>query len=493
VAGNAGTYLADKVAATTITNQRLWGAMGLATASRWHREPAWSAAVHGAVARAVDEQRPDGSWGYEPGAAGRGGHPGAADLTVYYHSRCLAFLWHILDCLPELDGPRLGDALHRGLDFLAAVITPDGRKPLALEGKRWFWAGEAEAGSNAFDVYALLRGATRFGVPEWRDLAARSWARLVRHQARDGSVVAGAGRGVPDFVCPTFHTADTAWTAQVLADLPGRDGRDGRDGEGTGRAISGVRARAFPQAGVLRLESDRRVALLRTAKGPRNTQWGGAIGGGTLVYAGDTSGGDDRLRPEREAPETVASYTLYPRRPSGRVALLRFRRSDPPGREGRQWLFVARLLLAQGRPIAASARLWQGYLYPFRWSLADPAGTHWATRAAVEVLPGGRVRVSGQPARPGGDVPAWAAGVSLTREISLEGDLVRVSDRLAREVVDPASGKSGIGRVIYVLPEVAGDVSLAASDAVRRDGPKGRRVELRPGGSTFFLRVAYSL
>ena len=48
----------------------------------------------------------DGSWAYEPRASEHGGHPGAADLTVYYHGRCLAFLMHILDCLPALDGTR---------------------------------------------------------------------------------------------------------------------------------------------------------------------------------------------------------------------------------------------------------------------------------------------------------------------------------------------------------------------------------------------------
>ena len=66
--------------------------MGLATAARWRPVPDWTDAVRLALERALDEQRADGSWGYEPRRSEHGGHPGAADLTVYYHGRCLAFL-----------------------------------------------------------------------------------------------------------------------------------------------------------------------------------------------------------------------------------------------------------------------------------------------------------------------------------------------------------------------------------------------------------------
>jgi hypothetical protein len=487
VAGNAGTYLADKLPATAITNQRLWGAMGLATAARWRPQPSWVDAVRGAVTSALAEQRPDGSWGYEPEAK-RHGAAGASDLTVYYHSRCLAFLYRIVDCLPELETPAVDAALRRGGEFLAAVVTPDGRKPLALEGKRWFWASAAEAGSNAFDVFALHRGAARFGRPAWRDLAARSWWQLRRHQAADGSVVAGDRPDTPDFVCPTFHTADTAWTAQVLESL--RDETAAAPAAGAAPRVS-----HFPDAGLLRLESDHSVVLLRTSKRGRNTQWGGGIGGGTLIYAGDTARGADRLRPDREAPETAAAFTLYPARPARPAAAQRFRRADPPGREGRQWLFVARLLLAQGRPGAAASRLWKGYLRPLLWSLADPAATHWATRVGVETLPDGRLRLSGQPARTGGDVPDWAAGVTFTREVWLapdggEGQRVRVIDRLAREEAGGGAGGDA-GLVVYRLPHAAGDVRLAGSQPLRRSGRDRLRVELRPAGAAFFLRVAF--
>ncbi len=519
VIGNAGTYLSPTVMDKEIPNQRLWGAMGLATACRLWAHGDWRAAVAGAVTRSLEEQRADGSWGYQPQALRQGAHPGAADLTVYYHSRCLAFLFHILDCLPSLDGAAIDGALRRGLDFLAAVITPDGRKPLALEGKRWFWDGPAEAGSNAFDVYALVRGWQRYGESHWLDLARRSWGQLVMHQLPDGSILAGGEPGRRDFVCPTFHTADLAWTAQVIPWLPGpapgwpathpasADPPAAGARRGLGHLPEKERRRPgvstppagesrllhFPQAGVVRLESPAAVALVRTLKGPRNSQFGGAIGGGTLLYAGDRVSGRNRLRLERESPEVEGSFTLYPQTPDRRAALWRFRRSDPPGREGRQWLFVARLLLAQGRPVAAAARLWRGYLRPLRQALSDPATTHWALQPEVEVDPSAAwLRLIARPARPDGTVPSWAAGIIATREITLAGAHVRVVDCLAREESSPPGVSAG-PRIVYLLPAAAQDVRVECPGPVTRRPPAGRRLELRPSAPRFTLRLAFAV
>src|SRR5919108_2189000 len=216
---NAETYLRQTIAQKGITNQRLWGAMGLASAYQLAPHAVWRAAIREALARSLTEQRADGLWGYEPGNRGGTSRPAApsADLTVYYHGRCLAFLFHILDCVPDVDEDgRAEAALYRGLAFLAAVIAPDGLKPLALEGKRWFWDGSYEAGSNAYDVYALLRGAERFGRVDWRRLAHRCWRQLARHQQSDGGLKACHDPHTCDFVCRDFHTADLAWTAQVM-------------------------------------------------------------------------------------------------------------------------------------------------------------------------------------------------------------------------------------------------------------------------------------
>lgn len=510
---NAETYLRHAVVEKEIVNQRLWGAMGLASAYRIEPRASWTEALQQSLARSIAEQRPDGSWGYQRDAARHGSYAGAADLTVYYHSRCLTFLLHVLDCLPEstIHG-HTAAAVRRGLDFLAAVITPDGLKPLALEGKRWFWDGTYEAGSNAYDIYALLRGAERYGVRAWQGLAARCWDQLARHQSLDGGLQACAERRANDFVCRDFHTADLAWPAQVMRQLPapgkGADRQRNAPGDerrkrgdergetkdeepGTGSAVH------HADAGILRLEAEGVVALLRTSKQPGNTLYGGACGGGALVYVAQATNGANRLSIDREATLVEGSVTLYPARARRGDAIRRFWRDNPPGREGRQWLFVARLLVAQHRPVAAGSRLWRGYLRPLVQALRDPAASQWAL--AAEVAYGdGWARARCWPSRRDGSVPGWAARVSVTHEYWLERGVVCVAALIlgtahdeGRSAQTPAEGE--IGRVVYRLPPTVGGTCVESSAPVRRLGPAGSCVELQPPGGPFSLRVTYQV
>ena len=148
-ARNATTYLTDAVVTKEVTNQRLWGAMGLATAARALGEPTWFTAVHASIERSLAEQHADGSFPYHPEPVRFGLHPGAADVSVYYQARVLAYLWQALAMLGEdagaVRGPTLA-ALRRGLDFLVATYTPAGAKCAALEGKRWFWPARMRSG-----------------------------------------------------------------------------------------------------------------------------------------------------------------------------------------------------------------------------------------------------------------------------------------------------------------------------------------------------------
>jgi hypothetical protein len=481
---NAETYLRQAVIEKEITNQRLWGAMGLASAQRVMPRPAWRDALRLAVARSCAEQGPDGSWPYHPDPAAYGVHAGAADTTVYYHSRCLAFLFHIGDAVPELDeGGSITRSLERGLAFLAAVIAPDGLKPLALEGKRWFWDGSYEAGSNAYDVYALLRGAARFQRGEWRALALRCWRRLAAHQDADGGITACRDPGVADFVCRDFHTADLAWPAQVMELLGGTE-EEPAPAE-TGAHLAG--------AGIVRLQSRDAVAIIRTGKAPRNTLFGGAIGGGALAYAG--GGGDwrNRIAVAREGALVEANFLVAPRHPRQGEAVRRFWRDNPPWREGRQWLFVVRLLLRRGRLRAAASRLWRGYLQPFGASLSDAAASHWALSSEVTLEPHG-ARILSRPARPDGSVPDWLDGATVTRAYALRGRGCLVSDRL--DVAAPSGAPmpvTAVGRVAYLLPSGAQEAAVDCSEPVRRRGRGGRLVEVWPSRLPFWLQVSYRL
>ncbi len=483
VLGNADTYLRTAVVEKEITNQRLWGAMALATACQLEPREEWIAALRLSLERSLQEQRSDGSWGYQPDAEMYGAHPGASDLTVYYHGRCLAFIDHVLDRVPQADPDGAASrALEQGLEFLAAVTMPDGIKPLALEGKRWFWDGSYEAGSNAYDVYALLRGACRFNRAEWVETALRAWRQLTRHQQANGSIRACLEADAHDFVCPDFHTADLAWPAIVMGELS--------DSTTTTPQPAAGRMRTFQDAGVLRLDTSGRTAIIRTHKTPANTQFGGAVGGGSLAAVYDLQ---ERplLNMRREALESEASFVCRPPLTwRTQVAAARwFLRQNRPGREGRQWLFVARVLITSGDPVAAACRLWRGLVRPFFTALRDPVSSRWATSAHVEHTDGEspKVAITSTLARPDGAVPVWARTLTLHRHYHATEGRLQVAERL--EAADTVA----LAGVTYRVPRSAEAVEVSSSGCVVERTGDGRRIVARPAGGAISLEVRYWL
>ena len=455
---NVETYLLTAVLEKGITNQRLWAAMGLASAWALMRRDAWLDPLARSVGLALDELRGDGSWGYQPKAVEEGAHAGAADLTVYYHSRCIAFLQHITAHAPSLDTPRVADAIERALDFLALVMTPDGLKPLTLEGKRWFWDGTYEAGSAAYDVYALQRGAAALGREDLRALACAAWRQLAHHQRRDGAIVACLERGNADFVCPDFHTADLAWTAQALGELPNPLAP-------VPRTVLAPGERRALDAGVVRIDGNDRAVLIRTTKRPSNAQFGGPVGGGAPAAVVD---GRVRLLMPDEA-----RCALYPRASPTRAlsGLRHFLGGNRPRREGSQALFASRLLAHQGRYAAAVRRLWHLWLGPLLQALRDPASPDWA-------MNGDGVT------RPDGTIPTWAAALITERACTIEPEGVQVRLRLT----GPSDGPE---RIEYLIPAAARAVQVEGDgiEIVRR----GRRVTARAGRGALRLDVTYLL
>jgi len=272
----ADTYLAPTAPGKPVINQRLWGAMGLAKASAVLDEPSWAQAARTAVERALAEMRSDGSFPYVADATAIGEHDGISDLTVYYHSRVIAFARYALDLIGD---DSHADELRRAVDFLVDVLRPDGVKPLALEGKRWFWDSDFEVGSAAYDAYALATD----GRAATRRLAGIVAARSARAVGPDGFV--DASPTGPAFVCRVFHTADLAWLARAhmaaeLEDLP------------TNPLLLEPNAPVHhAEAGVVRIQSRKACAMLRTAKRPANGLVGGRVGGGGLVYTGRSENG----------------------------------------------------------------------------------------------------------------------------------------------------------------------------------------------------------
>ena len=444
---NATAYLADAVVTKEVTNQRLWGAMGLATAARALDEPAWFAAVRMSIERSLAEQNADGSFPYHPEPERFGLHPGAADVSVYYQARVLTYLWQALAMLGEdagtIRGPTLA-ALRRGLDFLVATYTPAGTKCAALEGKRWFWAGPHEVGSHPLDMYALLHGAAQFADSSLKTLAEQAYAVWRQHLA--GMVLAcWAPAGRDDFICPDFHAADAAWLAALILAPPGSDGDVGpnprplpfREGESP-------RVRLFAEAGLMRLQTAETVALLRTHKRPANVLYGGGVGGGSLLYAGHTSGGwENMIAPAREVPISPGNLTCWPRRRRRRAAVQAFLAANRPGRELRQWLFVVRIRWRQRAFRAAARVLWRGWLRPLWHAWDEVYATHWALEAALTLLPDG-MHCTVRPARRDGQP---LAGVTVQRQVSVENGAVRVREAISVEVP--------LRRLVYAVPAAA--------------------------------------
>ena len=261
----AETYLAPTAPGAPVVSERLCSALGLASAAAALDEHGWIDTVRETVAGALGEMRPDGSF------------PAVGDTAVTDHGRILAFARCALTRIGDRESH--AEALQRGVDFLIDILRPDGVKPPALDGQRWCWDADAEAGSAPYDAYALATD----GRPAALRLAGIVAARSAQAVGPDGLVDA----------CPTgataisrvAHTADLAWLARAhaaaeLDDLP-TNPPPPKPAPPIHRA----------DAGVVRLQARRACAILRVRKKPANGLVGARIGGGGLVYVGDAERG----------------------------------------------------------------------------------------------------------------------------------------------------------------------------------------------------------
>jgi hypothetical protein len=281
---HARTYLRYAVLDKGIPAQRAWGLTGLAAAWSLERDPVLEASALEAVGQLEGVQHPDGSFPYHPQHWG-GAHPGSADVSAFYQSRCSAFVLFALERLER--SPQDGlfrPALVRGLDFTCALQGPDGIKCGGLEAKPWYWGAEYEVASHPFDVYLLARGFVHFGSPRYAAAALRAfraWAAHLRADGQPQSHFPGPGRG-RSYQCPVFWAGHASWLARALCDLE-------RCAAGAGERVPASSSRSleigvtvFPSAELARLEDGWLVAWVRGGRPPYNVHHGSARAAGLL-------------------------------------------------------------------------------------------------------------------------------------------------------------------------------------------------------------------
>ena len=466
IARNCDSYLVDASVTKEVTNQRLWGAMGLASAYRLTGKSEWKDAVMRSLDVSFADQHPDGSFPYHPTAVDRGLHPGAGGATVYYHSRHLAFAHHARLLCDEPDA--FAANFERGLDFLLAAVSPEGFKTVLLDSKPWFWQGPLEAGSHAYDLYAIAALADSDAAG---DVLANLLGRLLETQDDDG-----AFRGVPagprGFNCRHFHTADIAWLARAaeLAPLA--------PGHAPSRQLSGQSVQTFPDGGLVRLQTPTACALLAVASGERNLLYGARAGGGEIVYLGRRSSGWRNLverwtLPDRRIPGWYVSASA-----DVRTNIDTYLLENQPGRDLRFRLYAARTRLKSGRPFDALRALASDFRAEAAAAFAPVRHSRHSRECKVETLADG-LRIDTVVAAADGHA---VDGIFLKRGYRFEGD---------RLLVDETLTSADFNRPIHFRPPPGARDLLCDPDCDWDTSPG--RVTFHPRGAAVTIRIRFEL
>jgi len=282
---HSNTYLKKYVVDKPITNQRLWGATGLASAYNIFADRNdWRDAVITSIKKSLNEQNKDGSFSYHPNYKEINGHPGMADISPYYHGRHIAFILHALEMLNE-DIDSYLEPLIKATNVLLAMYEPTGLKNMFLEGKRWYWNSIYEVASNPYDIYVFTKMYKITGDSNYLIYANRSLDALSKHQLEDGGITSNKG-DADNWQCRIVWNSHIAWLAKVIGELlPDEDG-DTPD-----------MFYKFDDAGLIKKENKNYCFILRYKKKSMNIDWGSYVGGGNLLYYGKADGAWKNVSP----------------------------------------------------------------------------------------------------------------------------------------------------------------------------------------------------
>lgn len=442
---HAKTYLRYAVLDKGIPAQRAWGLTGLAQAFTLETDPAQRAVLEQAAIEAVGVleaiQQSDGSYPYHPIEWGAE-HAGAGDASSFYQSRVTGFLMFALEQLGrDPKDPLFRRPLFRGLDFVAALQGPDGRKVGLVEAKPWYWGANYEVASHPFDVFALARGWRHFGRAVHADAARRAFEAWVRHIGPDGeprSHDPGPGRG-RSYQCPLFWAAHACWLARAAPDLEQILARPAaRPEPSAGRGLE-LALTHFPDVDLVRLEDDVVVAWIRGRRPAFNVHHGSPHGAG-LVRCVSKADGRELVTRCRLGGSQEGEW-------SGHAGSLSWRRGwRSGGQELRFSLWLARAQWRAGRHAAALMKPWRVFSDGVLAFGSRRVGSAFELSPGLRLL-GDGVRLSSRLARRSGEP---IEGSALERTFQIDGGGLVVTERLVE--------RGDISSVEYRVPRAATEV-----------------------------------
>ncbi|HWH16692.1 MAG TPA: hypothetical protein VNU25_03860 [Candidatus Paceibacterota bacterium] len=202
------SYLQYAATDKPISNQRLWGVTGLASYARYVGDRACTDRIRQSIERAFADMTVDGFFRYYPDATAHGAFGGYDEISAFYQSRHVAFMRYALEALGESTALYEAD-LEKAERALLSMYTADGYKDMRLDCKRWYWLGEYEVASHAFDAYALA-----FSRVSQASVALQNVLYGIRTHFTPQGLRSHKGMNL-DFQCSIFWTAHLAWLTRV--------------------------------------------------------------------------------------------------------------------------------------------------------------------------------------------------------------------------------------------------------------------------------------
>ena len=313
------SFLMEAVLSGDLPCERLWGATGLARASRALSRPRYGERAREAVRTVVASAHNDGSLPHLPDPDEKGEHVGLSDISVYNHSRHLCFIAYIYDCLDEGYEDVVGEFMSKAQEFLCALYGREGRKQLCNEARQWYWESSYEVASHPFDIHALLAAKPPREDPRGPFVADLAWRQLLEHvDPEDGGIHSHRG-DEQNFQCRDVWNGHVAWLARLGSEVPVQSEEP---------PFNGIRS--YDDSGMVRVERRDYVALLRGKKQPINISYGGEAGGGSLIYFGRReSGYVDQVKIPKWTSLAPGNYVATPRdRPSFKQRVMSFYRDN---------------------------------------------------------------------------------------------------------------------------------------------------------------------